>query len=79
MGLQFAKNNMPKFLADIISFFQNFTPNRIDQTTKEYLDAHFTDPKIKALLASQWGDYGLLPSESSFGISYQMPELSPLI
>ncbi len=35
-------------------------------TTKAYLDKHFNDEKLKALLASQWGDYGLPPGQSSF-------------
>lgn len=35
-------------------------------TTKEYMDNNFKDEKLKALLTSQWGDYGLLPSKSSF-------------
>jgi all-trans-retinol 13,14-reductase len=38
------------------------------QTTQHYLDRHFQDARLKALLASQWGDYGLPPSESCFGI-----------
>ncbi|MBI5638590.1 MAG: NAD(P)/FAD-dependent oxidoreductase [Nitrospinae bacterium] len=37
-------------------------------TTKEYLDRHFRDARLKALLASQWPDYGLPPSQSSFGM-----------
>ncbi len=37
-------------------------------TTGEYLDRHFSDPMLKALLASQWGDYGLPPGESSFAV-----------
>lgn len=36
-------------------------------TTKAYLDRTFRDPRLKALLVSQWADYGLLPSESAFG------------
>ena len=28
-------------------------------TTKAYLDRTFRDPRLKALLTSQWGDYGL--------------------
>lgn len=36
-------------------------------TTKEYLDRHFSDARLKALLASQWPDYGLPPSQSAFG------------
>lgn len=37
-------------------------------TTKEYLDRHFSDARLKALLASQWPDYGLPPSQSAFGM-----------
>lgn len=37
-------------------------------TTGEYMAKNFTDPKLRALLCSQWGDYGLPPSESSFAI-----------
>ncbi|EMJ96722.1 phytoene desaturase family protein [Leptospira alstonii] len=37
-------------------------------TTKEYLDGNFRSPKLKAVLASQWGDYGLPPSLSAFAI-----------
>ena len=38
------------------------------QTTQHYLDRNFQDARLKALLASQWGDYGLPPSRSCFGI-----------
>jgi phytoene dehydrogenase-like protein len=38
------------------------------QTTQHYLERNFQDPHLKALLASQWGDYGLPPSQSCFGI-----------
>jgi phytoene dehydrogenase-like protein len=37
-------------------------------TVKEYLDRNFKDEKLKAVLASQWGDYGLPPSQSSMAI-----------
>jgi len=37
-------------------------------TAKEYFDLHFKDPQLKALLASQWGDYGLPPGEIAFGV-----------
>jgi phytoene dehydrogenase-like protein len=37
-------------------------------STKEYLDAHFRDPLLKAVLASQWGDYGAPPGESAFPV-----------
>ena len=37
-------------------------------TTAAYLDERVRDPQLKAVLASQWGDYGLPPSESAFAI-----------
>jgi phytoene dehydrogenase-like protein len=37
-------------------------------TTGEYLEACFTVPKLRSVLASQWGDYGLPPGQSSFFI-----------
>jgi all-trans-retinol 13,14-reductase len=37
-------------------------------TLKDYLDANFKDQNLKAVLASQWGDYGLPPSQASFAI-----------
>ena len=37
-------------------------------TTETILDKYFTDPKLKALLVSQWGDYGLPPAHSAFAI-----------
>ncbi len=38
------------------------------QTTGSYLDQHFQDSQLKALLVTHWGDYGLPPSQSSFAI-----------
>jgi len=38
------------------------------KTTQAYLDEHFENQKLKALLASQWGDYGLRPEQSAFAI-----------
>ena len=37
-------------------------------TTKACLDRCFRNPQLKAVLASQWGDYGLPPSQSAFAI-----------
>ncbi len=37
------------------------------QTTQRYLDKNFRDVQLKAVLVSQWGDYGLPPCQSSFG------------
>ncbi|MCS7206046.1 MAG: NAD(P)/FAD-dependent oxidoreductase [Leptospiraceae bacterium] len=35
-------------------------------TTKEYLDYRFRDERLKNLLVSRWGNYGLPPSYSAF-------------
>jgi len=35
-------------------------------TTRDYLDENFRDPKLKAVLVSQWRDYGLTPDRSAF-------------
>ncbi|MEO0533316.1 MAG: NAD(P)/FAD-dependent oxidoreductase [Cyanobacteria bacterium P01_A01_bin.123] len=37
-------------------------------TTQTYLDQHFQDPQLKALLVSQWLDYGLPPEKSPFAL-----------
>lgn len=37
-------------------------------STKEYMDKNFVSEKLKSILCSQWGDYGLPPSKSSFAI-----------
>lgn len=37
-------------------------------STREYLDAHISNPRLKGILASQWGDYGLPPHLSAFGL-----------
>lgn len=36
-------------------------------TTREYLAGRFVDPQLRAVLASQWGDYALPPARSAFG------------
>lgn len=48
------------------NFWGLFDPQPFKETTKEYLDRHFQSPELKALLASQWGTYGLPPEKSPF-------------
>jgi phytoene dehydrogenase-like protein len=38
------------------------------QTTERYLARRFADARLRALVASQWGDYGLTPSRSAFAV-----------
>ncbi len=42
------------------------------KTTRQYLEGRFDDPLLRAVLASQWGDYGLPPSRSAFAIHAQI-------
>jgi len=35
-------------------------------TTGQYLKTHIADERLRAVLTSQWGDYGLPPGQSSF-------------
>src|SRR5581483_4290940 len=48
--------------------YQKHLKNMGLQTLGTYLEKNFKDPKLKALLASQWGDYGLPPRSSSLGL-----------
>ncbi|MGH1490885.1 MAG: phytoene desaturase family protein [Acidimicrobiales bacterium] len=40
----------------------------VETNTKEYLDANFNDPQLKAILTAQWGDYGTPPGSSAMGV-----------
>ncbi len=53
-----------RLLAPVLSYWGKIAR----MTTQEYLDRHFQNPRLQALLVSQWGDYGLPPSQSCFGI-----------
>jgi phytoene dehydrogenase-like protein len=41
-------------------------PAQWELTTRAYLDSHFRDPALKAVLTYQWGDHGLTPVQSPF-------------
>lgn len=57
---------VPKFIGFIIRLLNKKNESIALSTTKNYLDSHFKDEKLKALLVSQWGDYGLPPGKSAF-------------
>ena len=65
---RFAARFMGGSIAKIIHFFGRKTYKMANQTTQHNLNRHFRDPRLKTLLTSQWGDYGLLPQKSSFAI-----------
>lgn len=70
--LGFTRGFVPKQVEPLLWMIQRLTNGKAVQTTKQYLDKHFRSPLLRALLASQWGDYGLPPSRSSFAIHAQI-------
>jgi phytoene dehydrogenase-like protein len=68
LGQNFAKNLLPAVLRPVLRGISLFSQKKALSTTKEVLERHFSDSRLKALLVSQWGDYGLPPAMSSFAI-----------
>ncbi|MEB3180338.1 MAG: NAD(P)/FAD-dependent oxidoreductase [Nostocaceae cyanobacterium] len=58
----------PAWLQPLLKVILKYGGGIARQTTQSYLENHFTDERLKALLVSQWGTYGLPPAESCFGI-----------
>ncbi len=61
-----SSKTMPSLIRFIIRFFNNKKADLALSTTKNYLDKNFKSEKIKALLTSIWGDYGVPPDKSAF-------------
>ena len=66
LGVQ--QQMMPRPLAFLLAQYRRLGAAKATQTTGDYLERHFRSPELKALLASQWGDYGLPPRDSAFAI-----------
>ncbi|SCC95375.1 All-trans-retinol 13,14-reductase [Thiomonas sp. X19] len=66
LGIQ--EQLMPGLLAFLLAQYRRFGAAKATQTTGDYLERHFRSPELKALLVSQWGDYGLPPRESAFAM-----------
>ncbi len=62
----FGKSMMMKSSTPDLSAFKAQMDKPNIETLKDYLDANFKNQDIKAILASQWGDYGLPPSKCLF-------------
>jgi all-trans-retinol 13,14-reductase len=58
----------PAFLQPLLHWIFHKFGQIAAQTTQNYLDTNFQSIQLKAVLASQWGDYGLTPAQSCFGI-----------
>lgn len=56
----------PCYLGALIRVSNFANRRKALMTTGQYLNARFKDQRLKALLASQWGCYGLPPGRSAF-------------
>lgn len=63
-----AASLLPGVIAAPVNAFNGAFNKLAIISTADYLNANFKDNKLKAVLVSQWGDYGLPPSLSSFAI-----------
>jgi all-trans-retinol 13,14-reductase len=56
----------PPPLSWIVRTINRLSEQSALQTTQQYLESHIRDPRLRAVLASQWADYGLPPGRSAF-------------
>jgi all-trans-retinol 13,14-reductase len=56
----------PQPVSWIVQAINRFSEQSALQTTQQYLESHIRDPRLRAVLASQWADYGLPPGRSAF-------------
>lgn len=65
----FMQKALPSILSSLVGGFLSKKYNQwSDKTTSEVLDAITDNQELKAVLAGQYGDHGMPPSESSFAI-----------
>jgi len=57
---------IPGWMNTLMNIFKKDNSKLALSTTKEYLDSIIEDEKLKALLTSIWGDYGVPPGKSAF-------------
>lgn len=67
-GREVVSWNLPRPLGAAMSAAGRRTRAMALRTTADYLAAHVDDPVLRAVLASQWGDYALEPARSAFAI-----------
>ena len=70
--LGFTRGMVPKQVEPLLRLIQRLTGSLATRTTGDYLASRFRSPRLRAVLASQWGDYGLPPSRSAFAIHAQI-------
>ncbi len=56
----------PQPISWLVQTINRYAEKSALQTTQQYLESHFRDARLRAVLASQWADYGLPPGRSAF-------------
>ena len=56
----------PPLLGWLIRAVSRFTPDPSQEITSQYLERRFRDPRLRAVVTSQWADYGVPPGRSAF-------------
>lgn len=62
----FSAKALPPFVAWMVRTVNRFTADLPLEVTQQYLERRFGDPRLRALVTSQWADYGLPPGLSAF-------------
>jgi len=57
---------MPVPLGRMVLAVNRFMANPSQEITRHYLERRFRDPRLRAVITSQWADYGLPPGQSAF-------------
>lgn len=65
-GWHFMQDMVPGFFVPVLRLLKRFDQRFGAQTTGDYLKQHIRSPALRALLTTQWGDYGLPPKRSPF-------------
>jgi all-trans-retinol 13,14-reductase len=68
LAMQMNRRNAWFVMRGISAVARTILRQPLGLTTRTYLDTHFKNPQLKALLVSQWGNYGLPPGLSPFGL-----------
>ncbi len=68
MSMVFARGIAPKAVSPFLGLWARLRARLATETTAQYLDEHVSSVELRAILASQWGDYGLPPERSAFGV-----------
>ena len=66
--MNFIAGTLPRPVSALIRLILKRAGKLALLTTEQYIEQSFNDPKLKAVVSSQWLAYGLTPSQSAFGL-----------